>query len=237
MNKFLTILKESLDFLSIVNYTIKIQLMKGLGGLGIGSQVFGMKYQGLGTGDWVVNNNRMLGIHYYQCPRGSNYLGYSLSHVKIKNMDNNRMQTSPRNPDHLSYQRHKKQQFWQILAPVGLGFLIMAAVIALMILTATKGDPGAQISGWADTSLIWLILPVLLVAILVAVLLFALVYLLARALKILPVYTGIAQQYAGLAADKIKYLSNRLVAPIISIKSSMAGVNKVVGKLVGHNKG
>ena len=152
MNKFLTILKESLDFLSIVNYTIKIQLMKGLGGLGIGSQVFGMKHQGLGTGDWVVNNNRMLGIHYYQCPRGSNYLGYSLSHVKIKNMDNNRMQTSPRNPDHLSYQRHKKQQFWQILAPVGLGFLIMAAVIALMILTATKGDPGAQISGWADTS-------------------------------------------------------------------------------------
>ena len=113
----------------------------------------------------------------------------------------------------------------------------MAAVIALMILTATKGDPGAQISGWADTSLIWLILPVLLVAILVAVLLFALVYLLARALKILPVYTGIAQQYAGLAADKIKYLSNRLVAPIISIKSSMAGVNKVVEKLVGHNKG
>ena len=83
MNKFLTILKESLDFLSIVNYTIKIQLMKGLGGLGIGSQVFGMKHQGLGTGDWVVYNNRMLGIHYYQWPEREQLFGL-FSYLMLK---------------------------------------------------------------------------------------------------------------------------------------------------------
>lgn len=150
-------------------------------------------------------------------------------------MDNNRSQNKPRLPDHLSYQRHKKQQFWQILVPIFIGFLMMVAVMVLTILTATQGDTGSQISGWADVSMIWLILPVIMVAILVAVLLFALVYLLARALRVLPVYTGLVQDYAALAAEKVKHFSNKLVSPIMGIRSSMASANKVFGKIIGRN--
>lgn len=152
-------------------------------------------------------------------------------------METNRSQTSPRHPDHSSYQRHKKQRFWQILAPIGAGFLLMIAVMALTILTATQGDIGSQVSGWADASTIWLILPAMMVALLVAVLLFALVYLMARALRVLPVYTDLVQQYAALAAEKVKYFSNKLVSPIIGLRSSMAAANKIVGKVIGHKNG
>ena len=152
-------------------------------------------------------------------------------------MDNNRSQTSPSNPEHLSYRRHKKQQFWQILAPIIAGFLLMAAAMVLMILTATQGDASSQVSGWADVSIIWLILPVLMVAVLVAILLFVLVFLMARALRILPVYTGLVQQYAAVAAVKVKQFSNKLTSPIIGIRSSTTGAKKVFGKLFGHEKG
>ncbi len=110
----------------------------------------------------------------------------------------------------------------------------MIAVMALTILTATQGDTGSQVSGWADVSTIWLILPVMMVALLVAVLLFALVYLLARALRVLPVYTGLVQQYAALAAEKVKYFADKLVSPIMGLRSLMTAANKVVGKIIGH---
>ena len=111
----------------------------------------------------------------------------------------------------------------------------MIAVMVLTILTATQGDTGSQISGWADASMIWLILPVLMAAVLVALLLFAMVYLLARTLRVLPVYTGLVQQYAALAAEKVKYFSDKLVSPIMGIRSSMKMANKVIGKIIRLN--
>lgn len=113
----------------------------------------------------------------------------------------------------------------------------MAAVMALIILAATQGSSGARISGWADASMIWLILPILGVALVAVVILFALVYLLARVLKILPFYTGIVQLYVGMAAEKVKYFLDLLLAPFIRIKSTLAGIKGVSKKVGGRNKG
>lgn len=129
-----------------------------------------------------------------------------------------------------SYQRHKRQQFWQILAPIGVGILLLIAAMTMMILAATGGDPTGQISGWADVSMIWLILPVLMIAIVIALLLFALIFLLARTLKILPMYTGLVQQYAGLIEEKVKYFAHRLVGPVIRVKSTLTGIKTVSKK-------
>jgi uncharacterized BrkB/YihY/UPF0761 family membrane protein len=152
-------------------------------------------------------------------------------------MDKNPYIVNMDDRDRPSYRKHRQQRFWQIIVPIGAGILLVVAVMTLTILTATRGDPGAQISGWADTSMIWLILPILLVAVVIVLLLIAMIYLLAKTLKVLPVYTGIVQQYAALAAEKVKQISNRLTAPIINIRSSLAGINKTVGKIFGHNKG
>ena len=152
-------------------------------------------------------------------------------------MNKNPMNVSMDDRSRLSYQRHQRQRIWQIIVPIGMGILLMAAVMALTILTVTRGDPGIQISGWADTSMIWLILPIALVAVAVALLLFAMIYLLARALKVLPVYTGLVQQYAALAAEKVKQFSNWITAPIVGIKSSLTGINKTAGRFFGHHKG
>lgn len=151
-------------------------------------------------------------------------------------MDKQRSSLTVETQNQPSYQRHKKQRFWQILAPIGAGVLLVAAVMVLIILTATGGDPGAQVSGWADTSLIWLILPVLLVAVGVALLLFALVYLLARFLKILPSYISLVQNYATLAAVQVKYWSDKVVAPLITVKSSWAGISGLFGGPRGRSR-
>jgi heme/copper-type cytochrome/quinol oxidase subunit 2 len=62
-----------------------------------------------------------------------------------------------RNP--VTYERHRKEVMWQILAPVIIGAVI---ILALAILAATRTD--AQVSKGADVSVIWMITPMLIVA-------------------------------------------------------------------------
>ncbi len=130
-----------------------------------------------------------------------------------------------------SMKRHNKQRFWQVLLPVLLGVVAVLAVTALIILTAARGDPGGQVSVWADTSLIWLTLPGLGFAIVLAVLIAALIFLVARILKIIPTYTAVGQKYAGLMADKTRSLSDKLLTPVIALKANRAGVNRLFKKV------
>ncbi len=130
-----------------------------------------------------------------------------------------------------SYKRHQQQKFWQILLPVILGVLLVLFVIVLVILAAAGGDPAGQVSIWADTAFIWLILPVLLFAILGFLVLGGLIYLLAKLLKILPAYTSIVQNYAALIAAWVKYIANKIVNPFIAVKSVQAAAGRFIEKL------
>jgi len=115
-----------------------------------------------------------------------------------------------------SYKRHQKQRFWQIIAPVIMGGLLLIA-IAVLIILGVGGSSVGDVSQWADLSLIWLSLPVLLLVLIATLVLFTMVYLLARLLKILPGYTRIANQYAGMIESQAKIWMNKIVNPIISI--------------------
>jgi hypothetical protein len=134
-------------------------------------------------------------------------------------------QTDPKNKP--SYQQHKQQRFWQITLPVGLAILLIAVVFALVILTASRGDPNAQVSVWADTSTILLFLPMLLVAVLAAVALFGLVYLLARLLNVLPVYTAVVQTFTGAMAEKVRAGSDAVAKPFIALRSYWAAAGQI----------
>lgn len=133
-----------------------------------------------------------------------------------------------------SYLRHKKQRFWQILTPVGLGVLLILAIAAMVVLTATGTDAGGPVSQWADTSFIWLILPVMLIAIVVTLVIFGLIYLVVKVLNILPQYTFLVQQYANLFEIQVKYWSRKIVSPIISISSYAAVVDAFFKALIGR---
>jgi len=136
-----------------------------------------------------------------------------------------------------SYSRHQKQRFWQIIAPVAIGTLLILVVFTLVIVTAVGTEAGGSVSQWADTSLIWLSLPVMLFALILALILLAMIWLLARLLKILPHYTLAARYYAGLIFGYITSGADKLVTPIIRVKGFGATVSGLMNALLGRRRG
>lgn len=136
----------------------------------------------------------------------------------------------------LSYARHQRQRFWHIIVPVGIGTLLILVILALVIVTAAGTDGAESVSQWADTSLIWLSLPVLLFTLVLAVILFMMVWLLARLLKILPEYTLTAQYYASVIAHFLHNWADKLVAPIMTVKSFSATVSALMNALMGRRR-
>ena len=135
-----------------------------------------------------------------------------------------------------SYKRHRNQFYWQILAPIGLGFLLLAAVGVIVVLTATTTNAGGPVSQWADASLIWLVLPILMVAIVAILVLFTIIYLVAQILDILPPYTFLVRHYFNIFSLKVQVWSNKTVRPLIAIKSQAARVEAFFTALLGKSK-
>ena len=135
-----------------------------------------------------------------------------------------------------SYHLHKKQRFWQILFPVGLGVLLILVLVVLVILTSVHGDAQGEVSILADASMIWLILPVLIFAVVMTVILLGLIFLLAKVLHILPSYTSQAQYYVELFSSKVKYLAGKLTEPIIKVRSIGATINAIFTALFGRSR-
>lgn len=162
------------------------------------------------------------------------------THVKIQGMEtlNTRSQVKPRFDfqESQSYARHQKQRFWQILTPVGLGVLLFLVLAVMIVLTANRSGAGGPVSQWADTSLIWLSLPVLGFALISLVVLIGLIYLLAKVLKILPGYTHFAQHYVTLFSTWIKAWSDRVVAPVIGVRTFRARISAIFSSLFGRKK-
>jgi hypothetical protein len=150
------------------------------------------------------------------------------------NDSNIRTTSSPLYQQSQSFQRHKKQYFWQILLPVGVGGLLVLAIAVMVILTAGGTDAGGPVSQWADTSLIWMSIPVLIFALLIGVVLIFFVYLIAQLLKVLPYYTSLAQQYTQLFSVKIKYWLNKIVSPFFTVSSFQARISAFFSALSGQ---
>ena len=130
-----------------------------------------------------------------------------------------------------SYQRHKRQSFWQVLLPVLLCVLIVLTGLVFLVLNATKGDPAGQLSGWADTSLVWMLLPVLGLGLLAVLLLGGLIYLLARLLKILPIYSALVQRYFAIGESWVKNVIARGIKPVLTAKGYQAGAGQFLKSL------
>lgn len=135
-----------------------------------------------------------------------------------------------------SYRRHQRQRFWQILTPLGLSVLLILVLAVMVVMTATTTEVGGAVSQWADTSLIWLSMPVLIFAIITILILVGLIVLVARILNIVPVYTFLGQQYSNWIAVKVKYWLNKLVEPLIAVRSFRAAVGAFFSALLGRSK-
>ncbi len=144
--------------------------------------------------------------------------------------------TSSEFANSLSYIKHKKQRFWQVLFPVGLGMLLIMIMGTLIVLNTAGGEDAGNSSVWADTALIWLILPVMVFAVMIAVLLIGLIYLVGRGLKILPPYAYLVQQYVVLISKRVRYWSDKLLAPIMGVKSFSARMRVIFSTSFGRSR-
>ena len=130
--------------------------------------------------------------------------------------------TQPNPPlerNQVTYQRHRREVFWQVVIPIAAGFILVATLIYLAIQTTPD-----QASLWADISAIWLIVPVMTITLLSLVLLVAGIYLNVRLIRILPYYSHQVQRWVSLLAARISHVDNRAVEPILRLREFRASI-------------
>ena len=116
-------------------------------------------------------------------------------------------------PEHSSFQLHRKQMWMQILLPMLLLVLIFMAVIVLTSV-ATFRDNG-EVGRWAAMSEIWLVIPLIIVGLIFLVLLIAIIYLLMRLINLIPPYSLQAQRIFYQIEGGAKRLSEMAHKPVL----------------------
>jgi hypothetical protein len=128
----------------------------------------------------------------------------------------------------LTHRRHRHEVLWQITLPLGICSLVLLAFSVLTIFM----EP-AETSRWADISLIWLIIPAMLVTLLMFVMLAASIYGLIQLILILPYYSLRLLNGLILVGVYVHDLGNRAVEPILRVKSMNASL-KTLGRQISR---
>jgi len=136
-------------------------------------------------------------------------------------MENLKINISPeRNP--VTYQLHRKETFWQIILPI----TIVSLLLLILIILLPRMTPD-QASVWADISLIWMIMPVMLITVLSLALLIASIYLILRLIKVLPFYSYQIQHWFSTLLFQVSRLDNKAVEPILRIRGLRASISTI----------
>jgi hypothetical protein len=126
-----------------------------------------------------------------------------------------------RNP--VTHAAHRREVFWQITFPLILTLLILLGLVGFVIYAGFQGS--GSVSRWADISLIWLLLPAVVATLVVLVFLIGLVYLVSKLLGVLPGYARLVQGYFSLAQVRIRSIADKMVEPVLKIRSFKAGAD------------
>jgi amino acid transporter len=136
-----------------------------------------------------------------------------------------------RNPE--TYAQHKKEVFWQIMFPMLIGIIILFAMFAFIFVSVRSG--ASDLSRYADVSLIWLIIPSLIIALIFLVFITAIIYLFTVVLRILPRYSHLALLYLEIGKYKLIRITSQITNPIVKTKSIWAVVRHP-GKFVNRQQ-
>jgi hypothetical protein len=126
--------------------------------------------------------------------------------------------TQLRNP--ITHKFHRRETIWQIIAPLVVGISIILGLGIWAIVTVAQGG---DVSQAADTSLIFLLIPVLILSLIPLALLGGLVYGMFRLLKILPPKFYLVQGLFLKVQERVKQGADIAVEPILRINSIGAG--------------
>lgn len=125
-------------------------------------------------------------------------------------------------PQHYSYQQYRKQRLVQVILPVVLAVLLFIGMIVLI--SFATFNSGGDVGRWAAVSTIWIVIPIMLAGLIFLVILIGLIYLMARALGILPYYTGLTQDYVHKAQGYIIRAADAAVKPVIVLNGYLENI-------------
>jgi len=154
---------------------------------------------------------------------------FQVNHAKIDSMDNPTHQPlDERNP--ITHMRHRKEALWQITIPIAVGGLILLALSLL----STRMVPD-EASRWADISLIWMIMPAMVVTLLSLVTLIMSIYATVKLIQVLPFYAFRFHRSLMLIGAYLYNTSDRIVEPFLRAKSFTASA-KTLRQQIFRNK-
>ena len=124
-----------------------------------------------------------------------------------------------RNP--VTAARHRKEVFWQVTFPVGVVILVLLAM-GLM-----ASIPGTSVSVWADISLIWLIVLMLIFTLILMFILAALAYLVIRINQAMPPYAFRAQGFFARLTGQVAQVCDKAVEPALRSHALSASLRRL----------
>ncbi len=135
-------------------------------------------------------------------------------------------QPPPRNP--VTKHVHRKEIFWQIAFPLILGVI---AIIGLAVWVVWIASGGGDVSQAADASLIFLIIPTMLMAFILLAVLAGFIYGMARFLRFLPPKFYLLQGIFYRIQAGVQRAADKAVEPSLRMKSARAGWQTIKNKL------
>lgn len=121
--------------------------------------------------------------------------------------------------------QHKRQFFWQILFPMILVVLVGLAVGGLVIAATVTGQGQTRL--WADVSIIWLVVPMLLLAFGLVMVMLALVYGMGKLLKVTPTYTGKVQGFFAQVVVWAHRIADGILKPFVWLEQAGAAIKSI----------
>ena len=124
-----------------------------------------------------------------------------------------------------SIKRHRQQRLWQIILPIILISLIIFSVGGYFV-----AIEGSQTRALADISIIWIILPLLLIFLVTFTVLIGMIYLLYKINRNTPLLTQKIQIIFSLIQQKSLHTADLIVKPVLWINQSQAGIVRLFKK-------
>lgn len=126
-----------------------------------------------------------------------------------------------------THRLHKKQVFWQIIVPLIIGIPILLTLAILALLSGSE-----SISHWADISLIFLSIPLMLIGLFISALIVSLTIGVYRLMQYTPTYAYLVQHYACLVRTHVLQGCNVSVEPILFVRSTTAAIRALFAKIL-----
>ena len=133
----------------------------------------------------------------------------------VNNIDNRSLPA----PNPVTREKHRRELFFQVTLPL----ILVAVLIVLTAVIVTAGSM-VSVSKLADISLIWLIIPMLIVGLISFALIVVFIYGIVKLVQVLPIYASQVYTFVLAFGFQINRIGDKSVEPILRIQAFTASI-------------